>query len=156
MQSQKINSHQFVVRVKRGEKIIEELKKFCLKMKIRGGFFYGLGAVDEVTIAHYDVGVKKYSQEKFNLALEMANITGSIGIFEKEIIIHAHATLADKNMKTIGGHLVEATVSGTAEIFLTTTPPLQKKYDPETGLKLFELSSQKPTWFYKIVYLRTA
>jgi len=137
MNYQKINRQNYIIRLARGEEIIASLKKFCQKEKIKGGFFYGLGAVDETEIAHYDVSAKKYSSKKFNLALEMVNIIGNIGFFQKEIIIHAHANFADKNMQPLAGHLVEAKISGTAEIFLTKTKKLEKFYDQETGLKLF-------------------
>jgi len=135
----KLSPKTYLIRIKRGEKIIESLNKFCQKKKIFTGFFYGIGAVDQAEIAHYDVGKKKYSSKKFNLAMEMANITGNIGIFEKGLIIHAHATFSDVNMKALTGHLVEARISGTAEIHLASLPKINKLFDKETGLKLFNL-----------------
>jgi hypothetical protein len=139
MESKKVNQNSFVIRIKRGEKIIESLAAFCNKEGIEGGFFYGVGAVDETELAHYDVGKQKYSSLKFDKPLELINITGSIGK-EEELIIHAHAVLGDTDMQTIGGHLVEAKISGTAEIYLTKTEKLTKKKDSQTGLKLFSLS----------------
>ena len=141
MNYQKINRQNYIIRLARGERIIASLKKFCQKEKIKGGFFYGLGAVDEAEVAHYDVSTKKYSSKKFNTALEMVNLTGNIGFFQKEIIIHAHASFADKNIQPLAGHLVEAKISGTAEIFLTKTKKLEKFYDQKTGLKLFSFKN---------------
>lgn len=141
MQYKKISADAFALRMIRGEKIVEGLKKFCGKEHISGGFFYGIGAVDEVELAHYNVEKKKYSKKKFSQAFEMPNLTGSIGMCEGELIIHAHAVFSDDAMNTIGGHLVDAKVSGTVELFLTKTDTLHKKYDEETGLKLFELGS---------------
>ncbi len=141
MQYQKIDERTYFIRIKRREKILASFKKFCQKEKIEGGFFCGLGAVDQVELAHYDVATKKYSAKKFNQPLELTNITGDVGIYEKDLIIHAHATLADKNMKCLAGHLVEAEVSGTAEIYFSLTPRLEKFFDEETGLKLFQLKN---------------
>jgi len=138
MQVKKLNSQKFVIRLSRGESIIQSLKTFCKKNKVFGGFFFGIGAVDQVELAHYDVEQKKYSAIKFKKPLEMTSLIGSIGA-EKELIIHAHANLTDTKMKTIGGHLVEGKISGTAEILLFKTEKLTKKYDPETGLKLFDI-----------------
>lgn len=134
----KVLNNNFILRIKRKEKIIDELKKFCLKEKIYGGFFYGLGAVDAAELAHYDVATKKYTSKKFILPLEMTNITGSVGICDAELVIHAHATFSDKQMGVVAGHLVEATVSGTAEIYFIKTSRLIKFYDSETGLKIFK------------------
>ena len=138
MQVKKINSQKFIIRLSRGENIIQSLRDFCQKNKIYGGFFYGLGAVNQIELAHYDVKQKKYSAIKFRKPLEMTSLIGSIGT-EKEIIIHAHANFSDPKMKTTGGHLVEGKISGTAEIIFFRTEKLIKKYDPETGLKLFDI-----------------
>ena len=53
--------------------------------RIAGGFFFGLGALDRVELANYDVSKKKYSSKKFTQALEMTSLLGSIGK-EKDII----------------------------------------------------------------------
>jgi predicted DNA-binding protein with PD1-like motif len=138
MQNRKIKKDTWVIRIKRGEDIIKSIKDFCKKNRIEGGFFYGVGACDKVELAHYDVGKKKYSSIKYDEALEMASINGNIGK-EKDLIVHAHAVFSNKKMNAYAGHLVEARVSGTAEIIFTVLPKLKKKYDDETGLKLFDL-----------------
>lgn len=139
MEAKKVNQENWVIKIKRGEGIVSTLKGFCQKQKIDGGFFFGVGAVEQAELAHYNVETKKYSTAEFKQPLEMANLTGSIGR-EKDLIIHAHAIFSNRKMQTIAGHLVEATVSGTAEIYLFKVPPLPKKFDPETGLKIFNLS----------------
>lgn len=134
---QKISDTQYVIRVKRGEYFVMVLKKFCQQEKIEGGFFYGLGAVDEAELAHYHVTTKKYSAKKLEEALEVTNITGSIGMFEEEPLIHVHGSFSDAKMRGFGGHIMDARVSGTLEIYLTVIPKLEKEMDEETGLKLF-------------------
>jgi uncharacterized protein len=138
MQAKQITPTQWILRIVRGENIIASLTEFCTQHKIEGGFFYGIGAVEGTELAHYDVTQKQYSSKKFDQPLELVSLIGSIGKEEK-LIVHAHATLSDPQMQTLGGHLVEAKVSGTAEIYLTTTPLLPKQHDSETGLKLFAL-----------------
>lgn len=144
MQYKKINETTFIIRIKRGEYIVKSLTKFCKNKKIKGGFFYGLGAVDKTELALYDVAQKKYFSKKFNISFELTNLTGTIGMDistdkNQGLIVHAHATLADNKMETKAGHLVDARVSGTAEIYLKVLPKLEKNYDDETGLKLFNL-----------------
>lgn len=142
MEAKKLKNSTWVIKIQRGEEIVQTLKDFCQKKEISGGFFFGLGAVDQIKLAHYDVAKKKYQSLKFDQPLEMVNLTGSIGK-EKDLIIHAHAVFSDRKMETLAGHLVLGKVSGTAEIYLIGLPPLEKKYDPETGLKLFLLKNQK-------------
>jgi hypothetical protein len=138
VKEKKINNDRWVIRLEKGEKIVEKLKEFCKVNSLSGGFFFGLGAVDCVEVAHYDLYEKKYSKLKFNKPLELLNITGSIGV-GKELIIHAHVTLSDNKMHAFGGHLVEAVVSGTLEIYFIKLPALKKKYNPQTGLNLLDL-----------------
>jgi predicted DNA-binding protein with PD1-like motif len=121
--------------------VVETLAKFCQTKQIFGGFFTGLGAVENPILAHYSVPTKKYSKQTLNGAFELTNITGSIGV-EKELIVHAHVTLSDEKMNAYGGHLVEAMVGGTVEIILFPTSTLSKKLNNETGLKLFHLAAK--------------
>ena len=139
MEYRKVKENQYLVRASRGEGIIASLKSFVRKENIEGGFFMGLGAVDNLELAHYSVNDKKYSSKKYQIPLEMASLIGSIGYFGKELIIHAHGVFGKSDMETISGHVVEARVSGTAEIMVFITERLEKFYDEETGLKLFNL-----------------
>lgn len=136
MEYKMLENDWYIVRIKRGERIVEEIKKVCEAEKIEGGLITGIGAVDQVELALYDVTKKEYHKKVVDQPFEVTNITGTIGV-EKELIVHLHITLTDKEMKAFGGHLVDARVSGTAEIFIKKTEKLLKKYDEETGLKLF-------------------
>ncbi|MDY6777276.1 MAG: PPC domain-containing DNA-binding protein, partial [Candidatus Nanohaloarchaea archaeon] len=49
-----------VVRLNPGEEVIESLKELREIYDIEGAFFSGIGAVDRVTIGHYDVGEQDY------------------------------------------------------------------------------------------------
>lgn len=133
-----------ILRLKRGEHVIKELTGFTLKNKIKSTFFYGIGALDETELAHYNVGKKKYTPVKFKEELELVSLIGNICRHEEKPLIHAHACLSDKEMKTIGGHFVEGKVSGTCEIILTLlNKKIEKFFDPETGLKLMKPTSNK-------------
>lgn len=129
----------YLLKIPRGGKINEAIVNFCKKEAKRGGFFIGIGAVEEAILAHYSVAKKKYSQKKIKKPLELANLTGNVCFSGKEIIVHSHATLADDKLKTISGHLVEAKVSGACEIiFFPFNQKIKKIYDKITSLKLME------------------
>ncbi|HLB60715.1 MAG TPA: PPC domain-containing DNA-binding protein [Patescibacteria group bacterium] len=143
MQAKSIDTDHWVIRLARGESVIDSLTSFCKKKKISGGFFYGIGAIDQVELAHYNVVTKHYRTQELSYAYEVTNITGSIAIDKKtcEIIVHAHITLSDSKMRAFGGHLVEARVSGTLEMYLVSLPPLLKIHDDKTGLKVFDFNA---------------
>ncbi len=130
----------FVISLERGEKIIETLKQFCTKQKIKCGYFFGIGALGEVELAHYIVENKKYTSKVFKQPLEITNINGNITTMSKEIYLHSHITLSDEEMKTIAGHLKEGVISATCEIILVRLDTsINRKYDDFTGLNLLDL-----------------
>lgn len=126
--------------IKRGENIVSSLEKFCQEKGIKNGFFYGIGAVDEVELAHYSVENKKYSSFKLSEPLEMVSLQGNVFLGpEGELIVHAHASFSRPDGEMVGGHLVEGRISGTGEIFFTPlASALAKSFDEETGLKILK------------------
>ena len=140
---QKIDRNIFIIRIKRREQVISTLKKFFQKLKIINGFFYGLGALDEVKLGDYNVETKKYHEEEFSGQFELVNITGNVMDSVNGLVIHAHATLSKHDMTAFAGHFTEGRVSGTVEIYFSKLESkIVKKYDQETGLKLMELEKE--------------
>ena len=129
----------YVVKVARGERLVKSVKKLVNDEKIEGGFFVGLGACDEVELAHYSVEDKKYTSKKFRQALEIANLTGNVAWAEGELVVHAHGTFGDEEMRTVAGHVVDLKISATLELWFTETERLVKRKDEETGLNLLAL-----------------
>jgi uncharacterized protein len=57
-------------------------------------------------------------------------------------IVHTHMVVARRDGSASGGHVIEAIVSPTLEVFVTVDPiPLQKKYDPATDLTVIDPDS---------------
>jgi len=130
----------YVLKISRGEEIQKSIGEFSKSQAKNGGFFIGIGAVESAILAHYSVKDKKYSQKEIKKPLELTNLSGNVCFSGRNLIIHSHATLADKNLKTFAGHLVEARVSGACEIiFFPFNKKIEKIYNGETGLKLMKL-----------------
>lgn len=139
MKSKKINDTYFI-RLERGEKIIGTLKSFCSKNKIKCGYFFGIGALGEVELAHYIVENKKYTSKMLKQPMEIINLSGNITAMENEVHIHCHITLGDEEMKSICGHLKEGVISATCEIILVKlNSDISRKYDDNIGLNLLDL-----------------
>ena len=129
-----------LIRLNRGEKIIETLKNFCIKSNIKCGYFFGIGSLDEAELAHYIVKTKKYTSESFRQPLEITNLSGNITTMNGEVYLHCHITLSDVNMDAIGGHLKEGIVGATCEIVLVELDGvIDRKYDDAIGLNLMNL-----------------
>lgn len=130
----------YFVRLERGENIIETLKNFCSKNKIKCGYFFGIGALDEAELAHYIVENKKYTSKIFKQPLEIVNMNGNVTTMNKEVYIHCHITLSDEDMNVIAGHLKEGIISATCEIVLVKlNASINRKYDNFIGLNLMDI-----------------
>jgi len=127
-----------IIKIVKGEKVVEQLKNFCKKEGIKNGWFSGIGAPDWAEIAHYSVVDKKYSSFVLEEPLEMISLIGNVFLGpEKELIIHAHISVGRPDGEMRGGHLVEARIGGACEILFTPIQAsLTKKFDEETGLKV--------------------
>ena len=142
MKSKKIKDT-FIIRLERGEKIIETLKDFCTKNKIKCGYFFGIGALDEAELAHYIVENKKYTSKILNQPLEIINMTGNITSMNKEVYLHCHITLSDERMNSIAGHLKEGKISATCEIVLVKlNTAIERKHDDFIGLNLMNFKTK--------------
>ena len=139
MKSKKINNG-CVIRLEKGEKIIENLTNFLEEEQIRNGFFIGLGALSKVELALYRLEDKKYFFKEFKEALEISSLHGNIFLKEGKPFIHAHIVVSDEDMVTHGGHLKEAIVGPTCEIiFIELENEIKKEYDEEIGLWLLDI-----------------
>ncbi|MEE9323824.1 MAG: PPC domain-containing DNA-binding protein [Candidatus Aenigmarchaeota archaeon] len=131
----------YVIRLEKGEKVMEKLEEFCRKERIRSGHFSGIGGLGEAEIAHFSMEDKEYHSKVFGGALlELISFLGSVTVSEGKIKIHAHVMIGDKEFRTFGGHLIEGTVLPTCEIVFTPFgETIERKPDEETGLALLDL-----------------
>lgn len=130
----------FVIRIQKGEEIVEQLLAFCEKEGLDSGFFYGLGGVDGAEIGFYILDELRYEFTQFEGLFELTNITGNVAQSEEGLMIHAHATIAGRDLNAKAGHLKRAVVAGTVEIYFSKVEAnLKRKFDSEVGLKLLDL-----------------
>lgn len=129
----------YLIRLLKDEKIQETLTKFCQEHKIYAATFSGIGAVQEAEVGFYHLDQKQYHFQKIAQPMEIVSLLGNVSLVENNPFLHIHITLGKEDLTCMGGHLKEATVGATCEIFLS---PLQEKiervYDEEIGLKLLK------------------
>ena len=103
-------------------------------------YFFGLGAVKSVRLAHYSVSTKKYLEHKIKKPLEMVNITG---IITKDKA-HVHGIFGNQLFRGYGGHIVRAVVAAACEIILVeTAEKITRRHSEEVGLELLDLGDNK-------------
>ena len=131
----------FVLSIDNHQPIAATIAEFCKEKNILGGAVYGIGAVNEVTLRFLDPATLKYVDKTFNEQMEIANLTGNISQKNGQVYLHLHVTLGRRDYTCVGGHLLEAIITGACELVVEhfDGPAPGRYQDSETGLNLYEL-----------------
>ena len=128
-----------VLRVDRGEEILEQLKAVCLKENVKLASVSGIGAINDLTSGVWDVERKEYFSNHFTGVYEVANLVGTITTMNGEYYAHIHISAGDSQGHMVGGHLNRAVVSATSEIVLHLIDgTVEREFDPGVGLNLLK------------------
>lgn len=125
-----------IARLDPGDTVMESLRTLREDHDLSGASVTGIGAVDRVTLGHYDVETQEYREETMDGQFEVSSFVGNIGPDR----IHAHITVGDEDFSALAGHCAGARVSGTFELFIRRTPArLTHRPDRDTGLDVFDI-----------------
>ena len=139
MLTKKFNN-KIIVRIDKGEEIVESLEKVCKDNNITLGSISGIGATDKVKIGLFDVSTKKYHSKELIGNYEIAPLSGNISTINNEIYLHLHINLCDSNHNSFGGHLNSCIVSATFECIIDIIDgKIDRKFDEAIGLNLIEI-----------------
>ncbi|TCK92800.1 hypothetical protein EDC19_1955 [Natranaerovirga hydrolytica] len=128
-----------IIRVDRGEEVIETLKTICEKEKVALGMVTGIGAANDITVGLFNTEEKKYYSKDFKGDFEITNLAGNISTMKGETYIHLHINITDDKMNTYGGHLNKAVISGTGEIIVSIlNGQVDRAFSEDIGLNLYK------------------
>lgn len=129
-----------VARMDRGEEILAEVKEICTRENIRLASISALGAVSHVLVGLYQMENKSYYSITLDKDMELTALVGNVTTKDGEVYLHLHATFSDINGNAFGGHLNEAVISGTCEMFIQKIDgDIGRCINPDTGLNQFDL-----------------
>ncbi|MDD3839413.1 MAG: DNA-binding protein [Clostridia bacterium] len=131
--------NKIVVRLDRGEEIVESIKKLCTENDIKLGRVSGIGAADKITVGLFHTETKKYMSKQLNGDHEITNLSGNISRMNDEVYLHLHITICDEDYNAFGGHLNSAYISGTGELIVDVLEgEVGREFDENIGLNLFK------------------
>ena len=126
-----------LLRIDRGEEIIETVKRVAEKERIRLASVEALGAVDDFTVGVYDVAAKRYDSKTFTGAFEIVSLVGTITEKDGAFYQHLHMSAGNRDCEVFGGHLNRAVVSVTCEMVIRViSGAVDRAPDPQTGINL--------------------
>jgi uncharacterized protein len=135
------DGYNYLVRLEKGELLVESLLQFAKEQKISGGWISAVGGALSAEIGFYDLAAQHYIWKKLDTLLEIASLQGNLAWDASEPVLHLHGSLSDKTLQTYSGHIKEIEVGGTCEIFVHVwnKDELSRTLDDQTGLNLLDL-----------------
>lgn len=129
-----------VVRIDRGEEILDKIRELAIAENIKLASVTALGATNDFTVGVFNTAEKKYYANEFKGAFEIVSLTGTINTMDGQFYTHIHMSVGNDKGEVFGGHLNRAVVSATCEMTVTVIDGEVDRYrDDDVGLNLFKL-----------------
>ena len=129
----------YVIRLNKGEELINSLKEICKNEDIKLAEITGLGASDFVEIGVFNVHTKEYKTKVFEGMFEITSLVGNATRKDGDVYLHIHINFGDEEGLVRGGHLVQTRISATSEIILRKIEGnVGRKLNEEIGLNLLD------------------
>ena len=118
---------------------MQVLRKLAEQEKIQLASISALGAVGDFTVGVFRTAEKKYQANHFTGDFEIVSLTGTINTMNGGFYSHLHMSAGNEQGQVCGGHLTRAVVSATCEMIVQLIDGrVDRRFDPETGLNLFQ------------------
>jgi hypothetical protein len=129
----------YAIILAKGDEVMSGLTDFARQNKVTSASFTAIGAFSHVTVAWFDDSKKEFKLIPIKQQVELVSMIGDIALSGDQPVVHAHVSVASSDGTVRGGHLIEADVFPTLELFLTVYPTaLHKQLNDATGLKLID------------------
>jgi hypothetical protein len=135
----------YVLVLYQGDQVQAGLTAFASDHHVVDAHFSAIGAVRDPEVAWFDESRKQFKAMSLHEQMEVLTLSGDITLgVDGQPVVHTHLVLARSDGQSWGGHLIEATVSPTLELYVTTYPEsVRKRLDPATGLQLIDPSLEQ-------------
>ena len=140
------NGNIILLRIDKGEEILEKILETCRKENIYGAVFSGIGACGKAVTSSYIPEKSDFTDHVAEGLLELVSLTGNISCENGQPVEHTHASFSYLDemgeQKMLAGHLKKAIVSYTAESAIQVTETIRKKKDTATGIMIWDITEQ--------------
>jgi predicted DNA-binding protein with PD1-like motif len=129
----------FVGRLETGSDLVEEIERYCLEQSVVAAQVTVIGAVRRARYAYYEQDDHRYRELETDTHHEITGFVGNVSLKDDRPFLHAHATFADADGRTVGGHLLHGIEVFAAEVMIRELAgvTLTRMPDEETGLSLW-------------------
>ena len=129
----------FAGRLATGSDLVDEIERFCLEREITAAQVTVIGAVRRARYAYYEQGDHRYRELESDAHHEIVGFVGNVSLRDDKPFLHAHATFADADGATVGGHLLAGIEVFAAEVMIRELGDVSliRLPDEATGLALW-------------------
>jgi predicted DNA-binding protein with PD1-like motif len=133
----------YIVRLESGEAVFETLVAFLQAQDVEFSNVSAAGAVRAVTLGYWNAATKEYEYRDVEEQLEVVSFQGNSSLKDGKPFLHVHGVFGRRDFTVYGGHVKEATVHPTLEVWLRTEDvPVRRAHDEASGLDLLDLPGQ--------------
>jgi predicted DNA-binding protein with PD1-like motif len=129
----------FVGRLETGSDLVEEIERHCAEHGVLAAQVTVVGAMRRARYAYYRQEAKEYLELASETHHEVVGFVGNVSERDGRPFLHAHATFADEEGDTVGGHILHGCEVFAAEVMIRELGDvsLVRMHDEETGLALW-------------------
>jgi len=128
---------QYAIVLAKGDEVMSGLMDFARQNKVASASFTAICAFSHATVAWFDDSKKEFKLNPINEQVELTSMIGNIALVKGQPAVHTHVSVASSDGTVRGGHVINAFVFPTLELFMTVYPTaLHKERDAATGLML--------------------
>lgn len=129
----------FVGRLETGSDLVKEIERFCAEHGVMAAQVTVIGAVRHARYAYYEQNDHRYRELESASHHEIVGFVGNVSLRDDRPFLHAHATFADADGVTVGGHLLPGCEVFAGEVMIRELGgvSLVRQPDEATGLALW-------------------
>jgi predicted DNA-binding protein with PD1-like motif len=117
------------------ESIHDCIIRFAGEQILPEAFITGIGVIKDVVLGFFNTDAKEYEKMEVKGPVELLALNGNSSWKGNEPFVHLHAVIGKEDGSVIGGHLLEAKIGTTAEIFIHKIGKrLERKFAEKFGL----------------------
>ena len=134
------DNDKYFIRLLKDENLFEQLGIFAEKEKLSCGHLSGIGALKNCELGFYHLEQKHYDKKMFENEAELLSLDGNLSLLEGKPFFHIHTVLGGADFNCYGGHLFNADIAVTAEIYFRPfDAKIERLKDEGIGLNLLSM-----------------
>jgi predicted DNA-binding protein with PD1-like motif len=134
------SNDRYIIRFESGEPLIESFVAFLTEQGVAFANVSAAGAVQSARLGYWNAETRQYEYRGFNEQMEVVSFQGNVALKDGRPFPHLHGVFGRRDFSVVGGHIDEARVHPTLELWLRTEEiEVRRTRDAAIGLDLLDL-----------------